>query len=63
MKRRSGEAIAAMARRAGPMKDRRAPRGGQRNEQADLLDEHAEEIADVFDDLDWTYRHLMDHTK
>lgn len=39
MKRRSGVAIAAQHRRAGPMKDRRAPRGGQRNDQADLLEE------------------------
>lgn len=39
MKRRSGVAIAAQHRNAGPMKDRRAPRGGQRNEQAELHQE------------------------
>lgn len=59
MKRRSGVAIAAMARRAGPMKDRRAPRGGQRNEQSDLWNEWCDEDADVLDDLDWLYQHWM----
>lgn len=28
----------ARSRKAGPIKDRRAPRGGARNKQADILD-------------------------
>lgn len=38
--KRSGVAIVAQHRHAGPMKHRNAPRGGARNEQADLLDEY-----------------------
>jgi hypothetical protein len=37
---RSGVAVAAQHRNAGYMKHRNAPRGGARNEQADLLDEY-----------------------
>ena len=37
--RRSGVAIAAQHRHAGPMKHRNRPRGGARNEQADILAE------------------------
>lgn len=33
-------AVAAKQRRGGFMKSRNAPRGGQRNEQRDLLDEY-----------------------
>lgn len=40
MGRRSGEAQAAMGRRAGPMKHRNTPRGGARNEQEELLHEY-----------------------
>lgn len=39
MKRRSGEAQAALGRKAGPMRHRLAPRGGAKNDQADLLAE------------------------
>lgn len=39
--RRSGVAIAAQHRHAGPMKHRNRPRGGARNEQAELLSEVA----------------------
>ncbi len=34
----------AKGRKAGPMKDRRTPRGGTRNEQRELLDEHEEDV-------------------
>lgn len=37
--RRSGEAVAAQMRRAGTMKHRNQPRGGARNEMAELLQE------------------------
>ena len=43
-------ALVARQRRAGVMHDRRAPRGGARNEQADLL---AQAQEDDFDDWDW----------
>jgi hypothetical protein len=39
-KRRSGEAVAAMGRKAGPMKHRLEPRGGARDDQSDYLDEY-----------------------
>lgn len=37
--RRSGEAVAALHRKAGTMKHRNQPRGGARNEFLDFLDE------------------------
>jgi hypothetical protein len=37
--KRNGEAQAALGRRAPKMKHRNEPRGGQRNEQSDLLEE------------------------
>jgi hypothetical protein len=43
-------AIVARQRRAGTMHDRRAPRGGTRNEQAEYLALADEED---FDDWDW----------
>jgi len=43
MKRRSGEAQAALGRRAPVMRHRLSPRGGQRNEQADLMEEALQE--------------------
>jgi hypothetical protein len=43
---RSGVAIAAQHRKAGSMKHRNAPRGGARNEQADLLEEYEEDYAE-----------------
>lgn len=39
MKRRSGEAQAAMGRKAGPMDHRLEPRGGAKNEHAELLEQ------------------------
>ena len=50
--RRSGEAVAAQHRRAGYMHDRRAPRGGTKNLQAEYL-----ALADDAEDeyLDWDY--------
>jgi hypothetical protein len=48
LKKRSGFALAAMSRKAGlaPMKDRRTPRGGNRNKQRDILDERDEKDND-----------------
>jgi predicted Rossmann fold nucleotide-binding protein DprA/Smf involved in DNA uptake len=43
MKTRNPFAVAARQRRAGPMRDRRAPRGGAHNEQRELLEEVAAE--------------------
>ena len=44
--RRNSSAIAGHHRHAGPMKDRRAPRGGARNAQKDILDELDEQEDD-----------------
>ncbi len=44
-KRRSGEAQAALGRKAGPMRHRLQPRGGARNEQADLFEEWDDMVA------------------
>ena len=38
--KRSGVAMAALGRRAPTMKHRNQPRGGARNLQAEMLDEH-----------------------
>lgn len=43
MRRRSGEAVSAMSRKAGPMRHRLAERGGATNEQANLLEEALDE--------------------
>lgn len=43
MKRRSGEAMAALGRRAPVMRHRLAGRGGARNEQADLMEQALDE--------------------
>ena len=51
MANRNTLAVVARNRNGGPMRDRRAPRGGQRNGQADILDEHAEEIDDLQEDI------------
>ena len=55
-KMRSGIAVAMRMRygkTTGPMKDRRAPRGGARNEQTDLLDQaHYERDVTEEDDDD-----------
>ncbi len=39
MKRRSGEAVAAQHRKAGPMKHRSQPRGGAKDDQPELMAE------------------------
>jgi len=44
--KRSGVAMAALGRRAPTMKHRNQPRGGARNEQADLLEEYEEDYAE-----------------
>lgn len=44
---RNPTVIPARQRNGGPMKDKREPRGGNRNEQKDLL----EEFLEIFDDL------------
>lgn len=44
---RNSGALAARMRDGVPMKDRRAPRGGARNEMADLLAEYEEAMADL----------------
>lgn len=38
-KRRNPYALPAKQRRAGPMKDRRTPRGGTKNKQREYMDE------------------------
>lgn len=43
---RNGTAVAAQHRNAGFMKHRNQPRGGARNEQADLLEEYEEDYAE-----------------
>ena len=43
IKVRDPNAAPAFARKAGPMKDRRAPRGGTRNVQRELLEEGNDE--------------------
>ena len=40
-----------ITRKGGPMKDRREPRGGDKNEQVELLQE-VEELIDVPEDCD-----------
>ncbi len=49
-KRRSGEAMAALGRKAGPMGHRLQPRGGAKNDQPELLEEAAQE-ASLIDEL------------
>ena len=39
---RNPHALDAKSRKAGPMKDRRAPRKGTRNKQVDILDSNEE---------------------
>lgn len=43
-------ALVARQRNGGPMRDRRAARGGDRNEMRDLLDEALEEETDELGD-------------
>lgn len=44
---RNGTAVAALSRNsAGPMRHRLQPRGGARNDQADLLAEYEEDYAE-----------------
>lgn len=45
-KRRNLLAVDARTRKAGPMKDRRAPRGGAKNEQDEILEEYESEMDD-----------------
>ena len=46
--KRSGEAVAAMHRKAGAMKHRNQPRGGARNEFLDLMNEVEDVPEDSF---------------
>lgn len=46
---RSGEAVAAQHRKAGPMKHRNQPRGGARNEFLEYLDEYQDAIEHEYD--------------
>lgn len=50
MQKRNSLAVVARNRNGGPMRHRNQPRGGQRNEQADLLEEHAEELEELQED-------------
>jgi len=45
--KRSGEAVAALHRKAGKMAHRLAPRGGARNDSRDILTEYADDIEDA----------------
>lgn len=46
MKQRDWNAVSAHFRQAGSMRDRRAPRGGARNEARELIDEGLEALAE-----------------
>lgn len=50
IKARNWNAVSAILRNAGPMKDRRAPRGGSSNESRDLIYEAQDEINDAIHD-------------
>lgn len=54
-------AVAARGRNGGPMKDRRASRGGQRNDARDILDEHADELDDLHEDIE--FARLLNYVK
>jgi hypothetical protein len=49
-KRRSGVAVAAMMRKSAKFKHRTQPRGGQTNEQRDLLDEYEDHQDELYED-------------
>lgn len=51
---RNAHALSAMSRKSGYMKHRNAPRGGARNEQADILAER-EEYEDEYNDFDCNF--------
>jgi hypothetical protein len=53
--KRSGVAVAAQHRNAGYMRHRNQPRGGARNVQAELLDEH-----ELDQEYDAATRHYWD---
>lgn len=48
---RQPAALAAKSRKAGYMHDRRAPRGGARNEMQSYLDEYLDEVVDEEDEF------------
>jgi hypothetical protein len=60
MKRRSGEAQAALGRRAPVMKHRLTPRGGSKNNVADVLAEHG--LEQPYDDSDTFEESPVKHT-